>query len=66
MLILLLSSAHVCRMLSIKLYFYVSLCIRFEMVLAANVDAVEEMVNETGDGPRAVKELATYCVSLKR
>ncbi|XP_071482024.1 E3 ubiquitin-protein ligase TRAIP-like [Diadema antillarum] len=39
---------------------------RYEAVMSQNADRVEDMLRDVGDGPRAVKELATYCTSLKR
>ena len=31
-----------------------------------NAEMVEDMMREFGDGPKAAKELATYCASLKK
>ncbi|XP_038076840.1 E3 ubiquitin-protein ligase TRAIP-like [Patiria miniata] len=39
---------------------------RLQRVLTDNAEATESLLSEYGDGPRAAKELATYCVTLKR
>ncbi|XP_072036097.1 E3 ubiquitin-protein ligase TRAIP-like [Amphiura filiformis] len=39
---------------------------RFQLVITRDSEAVEDMLNESGDGPKAARELATYCVALKR
>ncbi|XP_033101521.1 E3 ubiquitin-protein ligase TRAIP-like isoform X1 [Anneissia japonica] len=39
---------------------------RLQKVLTANSEAVSEMLEEQGDNSKACRDLATYCVSLKR
>ncbi len=36
------------------------------MVLTSSAEATESLLKEYGDGPRAARELANYCVTLKR
>ena len=55
-----------CESLTICLFLCNNYPTRFQLVLTRNSEAVEDMVNESGDGPKAARELATYCVALKR
>ena len=62
---------HVFFFVCLFVFFCVCFCFdliiyRFQLVMTSNAEAVEDMLSECGDGAKAARELATYCVSLKR